>query len=95
MNFKSAAQKFILLIVPAIVLLVVDLVFFMNGQMTWSESIWGVNEKTIAVAFGIGMICGHCFTVPYKERPYNIYTSFLLWTLVILNFVVPFLLFMV
>jgi hypothetical protein len=64
MTFTLAARNFVILMAVAIFLLIVDLIKWQSGQMTWSESIWEVNQHTLAVAFGVGMICGHCFTVP-------------------------------
>lgn len=68
MTFNQAAKNFVVLITVAIVLLIVDLIKWQTGHPTWSESIWAVNQKSLAVAFGVGMVCGHCFTVPrYKK----------------------------
>lgn len=64
MTFSRAAKNFVFLITIAIVLLIVDLIKWQSGQMTWSESIWEVNQRSLGLSFGIGMICGHCFTVP-------------------------------
>ena len=64
MTFSRAAVNFVILMTVAFVLLIVDLVKWQSGQQTWSEAIWEVNQKTLAFAFGVGMVCGHCFTVP-------------------------------
>lgn len=64
MTFNNAAKNFIVLITIAIVLLLVDLVKWQSGGMTWSESIWEVNQHTLGFALGIGVVLGHCFTVP-------------------------------
>lgn len=64
MTFNTAAKNFIVLITIAIVLLLVDLVKWQSGGMTWSESIWEVNQHTLGFALGIGVVLGHCFTVP-------------------------------
>lgn len=64
MTFNRAAQNFVILMTVAFALLIVDLIKWQSGQQTWSEAIWEVNQKTLAVAFGVGMVCGHCFTVP-------------------------------
>lgn len=64
MTFNTAAKNFVVLITAAIVLLIADLIKWQSGGVTWSESIWAVNQKTLALAFGVGMVCGHCFTVP-------------------------------
>ena len=64
MTFSRAAVNFVILMTVAFVLLIVDLVKWQSGQQTWSETIWVVNQHSLAVAFGTGMVCGHCFTVP-------------------------------
>jgi vancomycin permeability regulator SanA len=64
MTFSRAAWNFVILMTVAFVLLIVDLVKWQSGQQTWSEAIWEVNQHSLAVAFGTGMVCGHCFTVP-------------------------------
>lgn len=64
MTFSRAAWNFVILMTVAFVLLIVDLVKWQSGKQTWSEAIWEVNQKTLAFAFGVGMVCGHCFTVP-------------------------------
>jgi glycerol-3-phosphate acyltransferase PlsY len=62
-NFNAAAKNFVVLIAVAIVLLLVDLVKWQSGSMTWSESIWEVNQHSLGFALGIGVVLGHCFTV--------------------------------
>lgn len=64
MKFNTAAKNFAILITVAFLLLIVDLIKWQSGQQTWSEAIWEVNQMTLAVAFGVGLTCGHCFTVP-------------------------------
>lgn len=64
MTFNAAAKNFIFLITASIVLLLIDLVKWQAGQMTWSESIWEVNQHSLSFALGIGIVLGHCFTVP-------------------------------
>ena len=64
MTFSKAAKNFVILITIAIAILFVDLFKWQSGQQTWSEAIWEVNQHTLAVAFGFGLTCGHCFTVP-------------------------------
>lgn len=66
MTFSKAARNFTILIIIAIALLIADLIMWQNGGITWSQAIWEVNQKTLAVAFGVGMVCGHLFTVPGK-----------------------------
>jgi hypothetical protein len=67
-QFNLKARNFTILITAAIILLLFDLHFWTSGQPTFSESIWEVNQHTLALAFGVGMVCGHCFTVP-KDDP--------------------------
>lgn len=64
MRFPTAARNFVILMSLSIVLLMIDLVKWLKGGQTWSEAIWEVNQKSLAVAFGTGMVCGHLFTVP-------------------------------
>ena len=64
MTFSRAAVNFIALMATAGLILFVDLIKWQTGGMTWSEAIWEVNQHTLAVAFGFGLTCGHCFTVP-------------------------------
>lgn len=64
MSFSKAARNFTILIAIAFALLIADLIKWQTGGMTWSESIWTINQRTLAVAFGVGMVCGHLFTVP-------------------------------
>jgi hypothetical protein len=64
MTFSAAAKNFVFLITVAIVLLLVDLVKWQMGEMTWSEAIWEVNQHSLGFALGIGVVLGHCFTVP-------------------------------
>ena len=64
MTFSTAAKNFIVLITVAIVLLLVDLVKWQMGEMTWSEAIWEVNQHSLGFALGVGVVLGHCFTVP-------------------------------
>ena len=64
MTFNAAAKNFVVLITVAIVLLLVDLVKWQMGEMTWSEAIWEVNQHSLGCALGVGVVLGHCFTVP-------------------------------
>jgi hypothetical protein len=68
MTFTNAARNFTFLMVVAFVLLIVDLYKWQTGGQTWSEAIWAVNQKTLAFSFGVGAVCGHCFTVPKGEK---------------------------
>ena len=64
MTFNAAAKNFIFLITIAFVLLIVDLFKWQSGGTTWSEAIWEVNQHSLGFALGIGVVLGHCFTVP-------------------------------
>ena len=64
MTFNAAAKNFVFLITSAIVLLLVDLVKWQSGGTTWSEAIWEVNQHSLSFALGVGIVLGHCFTVP-------------------------------
>ena len=68
MNFNRAALNFVALITVAIVLLLVDLIKWQSGGVTWSESIWTINQVTLSTAFAAGLVCGHCFTVPKSPK---------------------------
>lgn len=58
------AVNFSILMGVAITLLLYDLFLWRTKRRTFSESIWGVNQVTLAVAFALGLICGHLLTVP-------------------------------
>ena len=64
MTFSTAAKNFVFLITVAIVLLLVDLIKWQSGSVTWSEAIWEVNQHSLGFALGVGVVLGHCFTVP-------------------------------
>jgi hypothetical protein len=64
MTFSTAAKNFVVLITVAILLLIVDLIKWQNGGVTWSEAIWEVNQHSLSFALGVGIVLGHCFTVP-------------------------------
>jgi hypothetical protein len=64
MTFSTAAKNFVFLITVAILLLIVDLVKWQSGGVTWSEAIWEVNQHSLSFALGVGIVLGHCFTVP-------------------------------
>ena len=64
MTFSTAAKNFVFLITVAIVLLLVDLIKWQSGGVTWSEAIWEVNQHSLGFALGVGVVLGHCFTVP-------------------------------
>jgi len=56
--------NFLSLITGALVLLLADLWLWMQAKRTFSDTIWAVNQWTLAIAFAAGLICGHLFTVP-------------------------------
>jgi hypothetical protein len=64
MTFSAAAKNFVVLITVVIVLLLVDLIKWQSGGVTWSEAIWEVNQHSLSFALGVGIVLGHCFTVP-------------------------------
>jgi hypothetical protein len=64
MTFSTAAKNFVFLITVAILLLIVDLIKWQSGGVTWSEAIWKVNQHSLSFALGVGIVLGHCFTVP-------------------------------
>ena len=63
-NFDAKARNFVILMGAAFVLLFLDLFLWLNKMETFSETIWGVNQVTVSLAFGVGVVCGHLFTVP-------------------------------
>jgi hypothetical protein len=58
------AVNFSILMGVAITLLLYDMFLWRTKRRTFSESVWGVNQVTLAVAFALGLICGHLLTVP-------------------------------
>lgn len=68
MNWGNTARNFIILMVGTFGLLGLDLYFYVNGQETFSETIWILNEKTLAVALFFGILAGHLVTVPKKDK---------------------------
>lgn len=58
------AVNFIILMVFCFGLLFLDLGLWLRGRKTFSETIWGVNQATLAVAFALGVLVGHLLTVP-------------------------------
>ena len=67
MTFEQAAKNFIFLMILSFGLLIIDLILWKNGMTTWSESIWAVNQHSLSFALGIGVVLGHCFTVPFMK----------------------------
>jgi hypothetical protein len=68
MTFSTAAKNFVVLITVAILLLIVDLIKWQSGGVTWSEAIWEVNQHSLSFALGVGIVVGHCFTVPRGSK---------------------------
>ena len=64
MTFSTAAKNFIALMAVASLILFVDLIKWQSGGVTWSEAIWEVNQHSLGFALGVGVVLGHCFTVP-------------------------------
>lgn len=64
MRFRTAANNFIALMATASLILFVDLIKWQTGGMTWSEAIWEVNQHSLGFALAVGIVLGHCFTVP-------------------------------
>lgn len=58
------ALNFIALMVASFGLLFFDLWLWLSGRKTLSETVWTVNQFTLAVAFALGVIAGHLLTVP-------------------------------
>lgn len=58
------AVNFVILMVAAFTLLFVDLWLWRTKRRTFSETIWGTNQVTLAIAFALGVIIGHLLTVP-------------------------------
>jgi hypothetical protein len=67
-NWGNSAKSFIILMTAFLSLLGFDLYLYTSGQPTFSESIWDVNQFSLAVALICGTLIGHFFTVPKKER---------------------------
>lgn len=63
-NFDAKARNFVILMVAAFVLLLFELFLWVNKMETFSETICGVNQFTVSLAFGVAVVCGHLFTVP-------------------------------
>ena len=64
MTLGQDAINFSILMGVAITLLLYDLFLWRTKRRTFSESIWGVNQVTLAVAFALGVVIGHLLTVP-------------------------------
>lgn len=68
MKWGNSARNFIILMVFAFALLFIDLYFYTAGSTTFSETLWGVNQWTLALAFGSGVVVGHVFSVPSAQK---------------------------
>lgn len=64
MTLGQDAINFAVLMVASIALLLFDLWLWQTKRRTFSETIWGVNQVTLAAAFAVGVIVGHLLTVP-------------------------------
>lgn len=61
---QETGINFIIFLAFGILLLGYDLRQFVTKRKTLSETIWRVNQFTLALAFIFGLIVGHLFTVP-------------------------------
>lgn len=64
MKFHRAGLNLIVILAICLIGLFGDLYLFALGEPTISEAIWTVNQHSLAVAVGLGVIIGHLFTVP-------------------------------
>lgn len=64
MNFDSSALHFVILMTAAALLLFADLFLWLRGKQTFSQTVWKINQFTLALAFTAGVIAGHLFSVP-------------------------------
>jgi hypothetical protein len=58
------AVNFTILTIAAAALLFYDLYLWRSKKRTFSETVWGINQVTLALAFACGLIVGHLLTVP-------------------------------
>jgi len=58
------AVNFIMLIAAALGLLFFDLALWLKSRKTLSETMWTINQKSLALAFILGLLAGHLLTVP-------------------------------
>lgn len=68
MKWGNSARNFAILMTCVLGLLGVDIYFIANGQETFSETIWSLNEKSLGVALFIGVLAGHLLSVPKREN---------------------------
>jgi heme/copper-type cytochrome/quinol oxidase subunit 4 len=64
MDFSQAGLNMIIILTLGIIVLLADLVLFLKKRKTISETVWAINQYTLALAFLAGVIVGHLFTVP-------------------------------
>ena len=67
MKWGNSARNFAILMTCVLGLLGVDVFFIANGQETFSETVWSINEKSLGVALFFGVLVGHLFSVPKKD----------------------------
>ena len=67
-RWGNSARNFAILMTCVLGLLGVDVFFIANGQETFSETIWKINEKSLVVALFFGILVGHFLSVPKKEN---------------------------
>ena len=68
MKWGNAARNFAIAMTVILGILGIDVYFIANGQETFSETIWFINERSLAFAVFFGVLVGHFFTVPKKEN---------------------------
>lgn len=67
-RWGNSARNFAILMTCVLGLLGIDVFFIANGQETFSETIWSINEKSLGIALFMGILVGHFFTIPKKEN---------------------------
>lgn len=68
MKWGNSARNFIIMLGFASTFLGIDLYFYLSGSETFSETLWDINQLSLFLSLGAGIIIGHLFTVPNKEK---------------------------
>lgn len=68
MKWGNTARNFAILMGVGFSILGLDAYFIANGQETFSETVWFINEKSLGIALLFGVLIGHFFTVPKKDK---------------------------
>lgn len=68
MKWGNSARNFIIALSFASTFLGIDLYFYLSGSETFSQTFWHINQFSLFLALGAGVIIGHIFTVPKKEN---------------------------